>query len=641
MAILKMKFINIVGPQQQFDLFVRRHIIDNNIQLENAVNVLSNVKKLYPYVEENPYAEIMKKADYIYREMALPAYCEQCYDGYLSMRGASYYINQAEKAFQEMLEKKEQIQAKIDENKQILKHLYPMKEVDVQLEKLFHLEFIKFRFGRMPKDSFKKLQMYLEDMEVFVIPVTREGDYAWFFYFMPVYHEAKIDSIFCSLYFERIRISGKVHGKPVEALTYLEQENEKLHRKIAELEEQKRQYIEMQKERFINVYGTLKIRYEAFDIRKYAAHTEESFYICGWMPQEDLKQLVAALEEHHKDICYVIEDVNMVKTSSPPTQLKNIKIFRPFESLVRIYGLPSYHEIDPTFFISITYMLLFGMMFGDVGQGAVLALIGWYLYNKRGMDIGGIMLPTGIVVMVFGVLYGSIFGYETIIPALWMHPLLPRNIPIIMGVSIVLGVALISLAIVFSIVNAIREGDIVKVLLDKNGVAGLVFYWSILFLAYRAFTVGSVALPIIVLIICIIIPLISIAMKEAVENKVHYKKKMLPDNKGSFIAEAFFEVFDTVLGFVSNSISFIRVSAFALNHAGLILAVMTLAQMTRGFANIFIVVIGNIIVIGLEGLIVGIQDLRLGYYELFSRFFSGEGKSFEPISQMAKTQRTS
>lgn len=636
MAIVKMKFINIVGPINKFDVFVREHILQNGIQLENAISVLGNVKGLYPFMEENPYSELMKTAHEIFEKMHLSTYMAPNVVCDYSVEHMENYIATTGSKVKDLLSQKEQIQAEISNNQQIITHLLPMQHVEVQLEHLFNLNFVKFRFGKLPRDSYKKLQTYLKDLEVFVIPVLHEADYEWIVYFTPAQYEEKTDSVFSSLYFERVRISGKVSGTPAQALVQLEEEITQLRSELEKIDREFNQYVKQEQEEFLRIFHTIRFLYEAFDVRKYAAHTQESFYISGWIPQKHLKSFTAEMDKD-KTISYIIEDPDMVKTSRPPTELKNFTIFKPFESLVKIYGLPSYNEVDPTMFIAVTYLLLFGMMFGDVGQGAVIAAAGWYLYKKHGQDIGGIMLSAGITSVVFGCLYGSVFGYEHDW-ALWMHPLQPSNIPVIMGVSVGLGIFLISAAMFLNILNGIKSKNLSKIWFDKNGVAGFIFYWGIIVFVLYFLSKGEMLVPGIVMSTCLVLPLLAIAMKEPLENLLHQKKKLLPEDKGGFFAEAFFEMFDTILGFMSNTVSFVRVSAFALNHAGLFAAVLILAKMLNGVGSIIVVIVGNILVIGLEGLIVGIQDLRLGYYELFSRFFSGEGRPFTPVGVSSKME---
>ena len=132
--------------------------------------------------------------------------------------------------------------------------------------------------------------------------------------------------------------------------------------------------------------------------------------------------------------------------------------------------------------------------------------------------------------------------------------------------------------------------------------------------------------------ICLVVPLVLIFLQEPLSLLVEKKKDWMPKQKGMFIVEKFFELFEILLSFVTNTMSFIRVGAFALNHVGMMSVVFLLSDMAQG-GSIVVQVLGNALVIGLEGLIVGIQVLRLEYYEMFSRFFVGDGKEFQNINQ--------
>ncbi len=97
-----------------------------------------------------------------------------------------------------------------------------------------------------------------------------------------------------------------------------------------------------------------------------------------------------------------------------------------------------------------------------------------------------------------------------------------------------------------------------------------------------------------------------------------------------FFLESLFELFEILLSYVTNSISFLRVGAFALSHGAMMGVVLLLADAQSSHPNLFILILGNVFVAGMEGLIVGIQVLRLEYYEMFSRFYKGTGKVFKP-----------
>jgi V/A-type H+-transporting ATPase subunit I len=321
------------------------------------------------------------------------------------------------------------------------------------------------------------------------------------------------------------------------------------------------------------------------------------------------------------------EDVSEGLSADPPTRLKNPKIFKPFEMFVEMYGLPAYNEMDPTIFIALTYTLMFGIMFGDVGQGLFLVIGGYLLYRIKHMNLAGIVSLAGIWSVFFGFMYGSIFGFEDILEAVWMRPM--DNIMTTLMLAIGFGMVLIIIAMIINIVNAIRAKEPGRLLFDQSGVAGLICYGCAA-ICIVLYATGH-ALPATgILVAAVGIPLVLIFLKEPLSNLIERKKEIFPEgSKAMFFVEAFVELFDVVLSYATNSISFVRVGAFALSHAGMMGVVMTLAGYESGSPNIIVIVLGNILVAGLEGLVVGIQVLRLEYYEMFSRFYRGTGKPFK------------
>ena len=229
--------------------------------------------------------------------------------------------------------------------------------------------------------------------------------------------------------------------------------------------------------------------------------------------------------------------------------------------------------------------------------------------------------------MIFGVLYGSIFGREDIIPAILISPM--ENIQTMLIAGIAVGVILIVLAIILNIYNGIKNKDKKRIFLSENGLAGLIFYVLVISAVIYYFVKGKMILPTGVLIAIIVILLAIIMFKDRIINVIEKSK----EKEKTPIVEIIFELIETLLSFVSNTVSFVRIAAFAINHVGLCMAVYILSNMATGAGSLIIAIIGNILVIALEGLIVGIQVLRLEYYELFSRFYVGDGKKYRPIRE--------
>ena len=307
-----------------------------------------------------------------------------------------------------------------------------------------------------------------------------------------------------------------------------------------------------------------------------------------------------------------------------------------------MYGLPSYDEIDPTIFVSIVYTVLFGIMFGDVGQGIVLSIVGYFMWKLKNMALGKILIPCGISSTIFGVIYGSVFGLENLLDGFYnkvfglaekpIDVMEPNTTMMILVAAISIGVVLIITSMIINIISSLKRRKYENGLFGPNGICGLIFYSSLVFgiVIQLIFKIKVITIPYIILLI--VLPLVCIVFKGILAKIVTKDKNWKPESMGEYLLENIFEIFEVLLSYLSNTMSFLRVGAYVLVHAGMMLAVLALASMTAGIAHIIIFTIGNIIVIALEGLLVGIQVLRLNFYEIFSRFFEGEGRPFTPVT---------
>lgn len=381
-----------------------------------------------------------------------------------------------------------------------------------------------------------------------------------------------------------------------------------------------------------NIENSYELEQKSGEIKKSAACTNEFFYLSGWIPKSFMESLDKLLLSFDDRILIIKKEPNerTNKAIIPPTMLINNKLFKPFESLLFMYGVPSYNEIDPTRFLAITYTLMFGAMFGDAGQGLVLLLAGVMLKSKAGkINIGGLFETLGVSSIIFGFLYGSVFGSEKVINALLIRPMEDIN-DMLIG-AIIFGCVFLILGFILGITNSLRKKDIERGFFGKEGLAGFMFYIGALVLIV-SIVYKNPLLPKAAWIIYFLFFLLLILLKEPLANIIKGEKILFESGAKDYFIESGFEVIETLLSMFSNTLSFIRVGAFALNHVGLFVAFSAMASMTKsGFASVLILIIGNIIIICLEGLIVFIQGLRLEYYELFSKYYEGEGVAFEPV----------
>lgn len=365
--------------------------------------------------------------------------------------------------------------------------------------------------------------------------------------------------------------------------------------------------------------------------------------ISGWIPQSDSARLAQAVAAVAPRAVIDIEAPGDVRAPAGvagiPILHRNPVLLRPFQPLVEMYDTPSYSELQPTAFFAISFLLMFGLMFGDVGHGAVLASAGYCLfrYMPRFLDYGILLMEAGAASAAFGVLYGSFFGIEGALPVLWLEP--ARDLPAFMRTAITVGVVLVSGGLILNVVNSWRLGERAEALLGLRGMFGAFLYWTALGLAARMLMPGTVVAPPWLIgalamgaavLVVLRQPLIHWLTPAAERPRVACPPAWLRALEGSV------ELVDSLFAYFANTISFIRIAAFAAVHAGVLVAIFAVAdtvarQRFGGPMSAIVLVLGNLVLILLEGLTVSIQVLRLEYYEFFGKFFRGGGQAYRPL----------
>lgn len=626
MSVTKMKAVTITGKIEEFDDIVERYVYGRDIHLEKAMSVLTNKGRLQEFGETNEYDTVARDA------LAIINFAGYVPDQRIiapegtrleEMRG---FIDRINDLINEEKSKSDTLSAQIKANEKTMEELSLMASIDADLSKITSLEFIRCRFGRIPKSGYRTLTTYLDDMEAFFIKTAENESDIWGFYFVPLLREQKVEDVMSSLYFEAVDIPAGYSGTPNEIKKQLERKNVELIGAIDALGKKTAKALAEHCDRLIAIYNLAKKRHQLSEVRRNAVHGDMFFYIVGWMDVKGARALEKEIAKSSDTVMFYCEDAETVKDIEPPTKLKNNPVFKPFEMFVRMYGLPSYNELDPTPILAITYILFFGIMFGDVGQAAVLSIAGFLLYKLKKWDLGGIIGWVGLSGIIFGFVYGSFFGNEEIIPRLFnitpIHPM--QQAVMMLAVTVGMGVLIIIFGIVLSIINSVKSHDIGGALFGHNGIAGLVFYLGVLLMAGNMFLKWGISPTLFTVLI--IASLLCMYLGEPLGKLIEGKKDWLPKD-GMFFVENLFEMFEVVLSFFTNTISFLRIGAFAIVHVGMMMVVAILSQ-SGGVGGAIVQVLGNVIVMILEGLIVGIQVLRLEYYEMFSRYFTGRGREF-------------
>ena len=329
--------------------------------------------------------------------------------------------------------------------------------------------------------------------------------------------------------------------------------------------------------------------------------SQHLLWITGWTADLSGRALRAALER--SDSHAILRLVPPPLGKRPPQILTNPAWMRPFELFARALGVPGADEVDPTPLLAVLVPLLFGYMFGDLGQGAVLLTLGLWLRGR--FPLARLLVSGGASAMVFGLLYGSLFGREDILPALWLSPL--HDPVTLLAVPLIAAVGLLSLGQMLAGVGARWRGDLRLWLMQDLG-------FLLLYLGLAAHLIAGGPLWLAALG----------ALWYAVGAFLAHRRLL-----GALAAVG--HLVESGLQLLVNTLSFARVGAFALAHASLSAAICSMADAAPDWAWLPIMVLGNLLVIALEGLVVSIQTTRLVLFELFNRFLQGRGRVFRPL----------
>ena len=515
-----------------------------------------------------------------------------------------------------------------------------LSPLSISISDLRQTEYLHIVAGTIPLDNLARLEASLFRIPYRIIPVHRYGDRVLIFAFSAQEHGVILDHALESAFLDPLELPVDFNGTAQEILNEARQRAQADAQELNEVAEQRRKLADEVSAELLELLTMIRRNRTAAEAMSHFGHRGRVYLIAGWVPENKVAQLREAVEDATRGrISFEVNSPFIAGEDRVPTLLRNSKMLRPIESLVSTYGIPGYRELDPTLLVAITFVLMFGIMFGDLGHGLVLVLSGVLLYTGRIPRLirfapaGVVLMGCGLASCLFGVLYGSVFGLEDLIPHLWLQPM--NDILTLLLASVVFGVVVLNIGFGLKLLTALRARQFREILFDRNGVAGVLLYWCLIGMVLMAVTGHGVPG---VLIIVALLLMVAMFLAQPLTSLVTTGKFRLEEggNVGETMAEAFFELFESLIGYFSGTLSYVRLGAFAVAHAGLSMVVFLLAGMTGGgvigtVLYILVLILGNLFIIGFEGLIVGIQTLRLEYYELFGKFFIGEGVPFKPL----------
>lgn len=526
---------------------------------------------------------------------------------------------------------------------------------DLDLTRLSGRTFVCWMIGLAPAQGLEPLEESLSQVHHAIIELGSAKEQSEILVFGLMKDRHVLERALKGALFEPIDIPPKATGTVDALIRDLQSAIITLEEKVRSLSGQRETLRQLFAQEILTLRERIIAARQILSARRLFGKIDTSYLISGWIPErlftalgEELAQVTEGQVIFEK---VAPEDLREVREGivKIPILFNNPILISPFEKLTSLYGTPCYREVEPTVLFALSFLLLFGMMFGDVGQGGVLFAVGYIIFRRlyKYMDYGIILMECGLSSVLFGFLYGTVFGLETVIPALWFRPM--DSIPYFIKVSLSLGIVLVSLGLVLNLVNALRLKDYEN-LLSAGGLAGALLYWMSAGLAMKYFLTGQVeptelhllawtAAGLMTLIV-VHRPIYRLIVRKEHPGRILRRAGLLTE-----LMESIVELFDDLIRFTANTVSFIRVAAFALSHAALFAAVFSMADVLAhekagSFSYWLVVGAGNIIIILLEGLVVSIQTVRLEYYEFFGKFFRGGGERFIPIDKELRSEET-
>ncbi len=434
--------------------------------------------------------------------------------------------------------------------------------------------------------------------------------------------------------FEEIRIPPRFQIPLADATKKAEDDTKSLEAEKEKLEAELREIAAKETPDLLRLRELLGIEKFLEEANKFLGKTKRTYVFTGWSPADRAQEVVEIVKKASDGICSVaIEDPK--REEKPPTLLANPPQVKPMELLIDTYGVPSYTEIDPTMFVAITFPILFGLMFGDIGQGILILLTGFLLGYKIDMGasvrkLGRILVLCGITATFFGFMYGSVFGLEGEriehylgfeLHPLWLNPI--EDTAMLMSFALRLGVFLLIAGCAINILNEVSHHRYIDIFVSPYGLPGVWILLGGTFLVSKHGVDIFSLIRDIRIIPGVLLPFLLLGFGE------HYVSKIS-------LPMAFFEAWDNLSRYLVNSLSYIRVMALAIIHGALNMIMVTIMEMmpasTVGTAaKVVIFVVGNLGIFIVEMFVSFIQTLRLHYYEWFSKFYAGDGKRFIPF----------
>ena len=474
--------------------------------------------------DRNPFAPLVRRGAALAKGLGIKLDHQDYSDiDYAVGVDFSHYFSEIEATYSDLAKKTAETKSLMEQHERVLDQVEHLAGLSSNFQEIFSLKYIKVRFGRLPADSFEKVKFF-EDRTFLFCPFEKSNDYIWGVYFAPAEEGVIVDDIFKSLYFERVRMPDYLSGTADDAKSYLLRSIRKEKAEIRKIKIEISKLRDDVEEKFKKVFSKLTALNSSYEYRGKVSIINNRFFLSGYVPRKRAEEFVRSIEKEDA-VKAQIMPFESDPASGPPVRLKNNRIFRPFEMFVSMYGLPEYGNIDPTPFVAITYIIIYGIMFGDLGQGLFISALGILLSKLTKAKLAPIITRLGISSALFGFfIYGSVFGNEELIQPIFRrseiyslaglsHP--PDNMfeisSLLLIASLAIGIILILISMILNVISCARSHDFEAGILGPSGINGFLLYASLVIglvmdfgLGYNVFTpayvIGFIVIPVLILL---------------------------------------------------------------------------------------------------------------------------------------------
>ena len=641
MAVVKMMGVSLLGPREEIESVAAELLSIGNFEpvpLRFALGGRSRALAGVAASGGNPYDGLLDSLDSVFELVPgeSPPDVEATLSGdglsSLSLEDATERVRSIQAMLAQWKERSEAVAERTEELTAAKAFLDELTAVGREAEQALKPRFLSITLGRLTSEGFKQLEEMGDVTPILAFPLVAEKRHVLAVVFCPSGYRPEARKLFNSVHMTEYDLEELFAGAGESLRERLKEETAALSREARELSEAPRNYLEMHRAELERLYRDVFTMQRVYTLCRERGEIGPLFVLSGVVPAYTLPRLANTLERLGANTILITEsDAELEgRGLTLPTLLKNNFFVRKFHEIVAMYSLPSYGETDPSAMVALSFCLFFGFMFGDVGHGLLLVAGAWLMERKGLMKraFASVIGLAGASSVLFGFLFGSVFGSEEVLPPIWTSPM--HGIDNLIQTSLVAGVLFMSLGVVINILTLWRRGRLGKMLFDGEGVAGLLFYWMAAAAGVIAFTSESGVPSFIPAILGVLF--IVIMSGGALERLIFG-----PQEGAGGAAVQTFSALHSLLSFLSNTASFVRLAAFALNHAGLSAAVFMLSDLVHSLPGgaLFraaVLLAGNAVIVGLEGLIVFIQTLRLEYYEFFGKFYHGGGTPFRPVT---------